>query len=68
MCLLSSLGHTVDDWMIGGLIVKIKVETMFSRVAFWDLIISVHSIVQSPCRLAEPCVRPMELLGWRSTA
>jgi len=29
---------------------------MFSRVAFWDLIISVHSIVQSLCRLAGPCV------------
>ena len=53
---LFSLGHNANDRMTGGLIVKTKAETMFSRVAFGDLIISVHSIVQSLCRLAGPCV------------
>ena len=65
---LSSFGYNADDWMTGGLIVKIRADTMFLRVAFWDLIISVHSIVQSLFRLAVRCVRLMELLGWRSIA
>ena len=65
---LSSFGYNTDDWMTGGLIVKIRADTMFLKVAFWDLIISVHLIVQSLFRLAVRCVRLMELLGWRSIA
>lgn len=68
MCHFSSFGYIADDWMTGGLIVKMRADLMFLRVAFWDLIISAHSIVQSLCRLAVRCARLMELLGWRSIA
>lgn len=68
MCRLSLFGYNADDWMTGGLIEKIRADTMFLRVDFWDLIISEHSIVQNLCRLVVRCVSLMELLGWRSIA